>query len=243
MNKTDLFRIMGDISDDLIVEADSSVKKVRRIRISKIVAIAAAIVALLGITVFASSVLVKSRSGHTSIIPDYYSIPSPQTLQKDIGIQLNVIDAFSNGYSFKSGNITHNQDYDENGNVFEEYEGLQCIYAHDGNDIYLYVDASIAGNQMDDIETAETYKGCELKYYAYTNKLVPGNYELTEQDKKDRDSGKYVFSFGSSDIEIVEVQGLGVEYGGLSYSFSVIDNCLTKDELIQMAKEIIDYQE
>lgn len=242
MNKNDLFRIIGDISDDLIVEAGSSAKKVRRIRASKIAAIAAAIVALLGITVFASSVLVKSRSGHTSIIPDYYSIPSRQTLQKDIGIQLNVVDTFSNGYSFKSGNITHNEDYDEDGNVFEKYDGLVCRYERGGNSVHLYVDSSIAGNQMDDIETAETYKGCELKYYSYTNKLVPGNYELTEQDKKDRDSGKYVFSFGSSEVEIIEVQGLGAEYGGLSYSFVSTDNGITKDELIQMAKEVIDNQ-
>ena len=233
---------MGDISGDLIIEADNSVKKVRRIRASKIAAIAAAIVALLGFTVFASSVLVRSRSGHTSVIPDYYSVPSRQTLQKDIGIQLNVVDTFSNGYSFKSGNISHNEDYDDGGNVFEEYEGLVCRYENDGNTVYLYVDASIAGNQMDDLETAETYKGCKLKYYSYTNKLVPGNYELTEQDKKDQRSGKYVFSFGSSEIEIIEVQGLGVEYGGLSYSFVSTDNGTTKEELIQMAKEVIDHQ-
>ena len=242
MNKKDLFRVIGDISDDLIFEADGSVKKMRRIRLSYIVAIAAAIVALLGISVFASSVLVKSRSGHTSIIPDYYSVPSRQTIQKDIGIQLNVVDTFSNGYSFKSGNITHNEDYDKDGNVFEQYDGLVCRYENEGNNIHLYVDSSIAGNLMDDIDTAEIYKGCELKYYAYTNKLVPGNYSLTEQDKKDRDSGKYVFSFGSSEIEIIEVQGLGFEYGGLSYSFVSTDNGTTKEELIQMAKEVIDYQ-
>lgn len=243
MNQKEIFYAIGGISDALITEADDSVKKVRHIRILRIAGLAAALIVLLGMTVFATSILFGgSRSIHSSSIPDYYSVPSRQTLEQDIGIQLNVINAFSNGYLFKSGHITHNRDYDENGNVFEQYKGLKCKYEHDGNRVSFYVDAAIAGNQMEHIETAEIYKGCELKYYAYTNKLVPGNYELTEQDKKDKESGKYVFSYGSDEIEIIEVQGVGWEHGELNCSFVVIDTNITKDELIQMVKEIIDYQ-
>lgn len=233
---------MGDISDDLVLEASGSVKKMQRIRISKVIALAAAVLALFGISVFAASVIVSSRSGHSSNIPDYYSVPTRQTLRRDIGIQLDVIDTFSNGYRFKSGHIMHNQDTDKDGHILEQYKGLNCIYAHDGDDVYLYVDASVSGNQLDDVETAEVYKDCELKYYAYANKIVPGDYVLTEQDKRDKEEGKYVFSYGSDSIELHEAQGLVWECGRLNYSFGVIDNGITKDELIQMAKEVIDHQ-
>lgn len=242
MNKTDLFNIIGDISDDLIIEAGNSVKKVRRIRISKTVALAAAIIVMLGLTAFASSVIIKSRSVSSTNIPDYYSAPSQHTLQKDIGIAPYIIERFSNGYVFKDGVIAKNKDYDENGRVVEKYKSLHCDYLCDNSSLTLAVDGSAAGIQMEDTETAEIYKNSSIKYQAYTNKLVPGNYQLTEQDEKDKASGKYVFSFGSEEIEINEVQILGFEYDGLSYTFCAIDNAITKDELVQMAKEIIDCQ-
>ena len=242
MNKNDLFNIIGDISDDLIMEASNPAKTIRRIRISKVIVIAAAIVVLLGLTVFASGVLVRSRSSHSSIIPDYYTAPSQETLQNDIGISPCVVENFSNGYVFKGASIAENEDFGEDGSVFEKYKSLYCNYMRGDDGITLYIDASIAGNQLEHSEIAEIYHGSEIKYFSYTNKLVPGNYRLTEQDKKDEESGKYVFSYGSDDIETHEVQGLGWEYGGLNYVISVMDNSITKDELIQMAKEIIDYQ-
>ncbi len=212
MNKKDLFNAIGDISDDLIIEAGSSVKKVMRIRMSRVIALSAAIIVLFGLTVFAISVTLSGRSSQLRIIPDYYSVPTRQMIERDIGIQLNVINTFSNGYLFKSGYITYNQDYDENGNVFEEYKGFHCEYEHDGSDLSFVVDAAAAGNQMEHIDTAGTYKGCGLKYYSYINKIVPGSYELTEQDEKDRESGRYVFSYGGNDVAVHNVQGLGWEY-------------------------------
>lgn len=242
MNKNDLFNIIGDISEDLIMEASNPAKTVRRIRISKVAVVAAVIVVLLGLTVFASGVLIRSSSSHSSIVPDYYTVPSQQTLQNDIGISPCVVEKFSNGYEFKSGGVAENENFGEDGSVFERYKSLYCQYIQGEDSITLYIDASIAGIQMENSETSEIYHGSKIKYFSYTNKLVPGNYQLTEQDKKDKESGKYIFSYGSDDIEIHEVQGLGWEYGGLSYSLTVIDNNITKDELIQMAKEIIDYQ-
>lgn len=242
MNRNNVFNAIAGISDDLIIEAADSAKRARRIRISKAVVLAAAVSTLLGMTVFASSVLVKSRSSSSSNIPDYYDVPSQKQLQRDIGINPHVIEQFSNGYAFKSGHISENEDYGEDGSVVESYKSLYCKYWHGDDCLSLFIDGSMAGIQMESAEMAETYKKSDIKYSAYTNKIVPGNYRLTEQDKEDQASGKYVFSFGSNEIEIHDVQVLGWEYGGLSYSMCVIDSDITKAELIQMAREIIDYQ-
>ena len=242
MNRKTLFHIIGEISDDLIIEAGNPVKKVRRIRISRAAGLAAALIILLGLTAFASSIIVKSRSSTSTNTPDYNTVPSQHTLQKDIGIAPCILEQFSNGYLFKTGFIVKNEDYDEFDKVFEKYKSLSCEYLRDSNQLTLHVDGSISGIQMDDSETAEIYKKSRIKYSTYMNKLVPGNYQLTEQDKKDKASGKYVFSFGGDEIEINEVQILGWEYDGLSYTICAINNSITKNELIQMAKEIIDCQ-
>lgn len=242
MNKSILFNIIGNISDDLIAEASDPIKRVRRIRISKAAALAAAIIALLSLTVFASSVIV-SRTSTSSNIPSYCNVPSQQTLKNDIGISPKVVESFLNGYRFNAGRIVKNTDFSDDGGPFEKYKSLSCTYERGNYDIYLDIDASKAGIQMNRSEIADVYKNSELRYYTYMNKIVPGSYELTEQDKKDKESGKYVFSFGSEAIEIYEVQVLGWEYGGLNYTFCAIDGDVTKDELVQMAREIIDYQE
>lgn len=242
MNKNDLYKAVGEISDDLIMEAIYSSKKIKRIRISKIIAAAAALIMLSILTAWAATVILSRRSSHSSIIPDYYSVPSQETLQKDIGIAPNIPKSFSNGFEFFGGHIVENEDYTEDNNVFESYKSISCDYRKDGERISLHADAAIAGNQMDDEETAEVYQGSEIKYFAYTNKLVPGDYQLTDQDKEDKKSGKYVFSYGSTEIEIREVQLLGWEYNKLNYTLCAIDTSLSKNELVQMAKEIINAQ-
>ena len=243
MNGKDLFNAIGDISDDLILEASNPAKKMRRVRMSRAAVIAAAVIMLFGITAFAASMIYGGISGHTSNIPTYYSVPTREVLGRDIGIELNVIDVFSNGYSFKSGHIVHNESYDYNGSVTGNFKSLCCEYVLNGDTLSFNAEAADAVTREEESEITQTYRGSALCYYKYLNKIVPGNYELTEQDKEDEANGKYVFSFGSSGgIELKEVQGVTFEYGGLSYSLCAINSAVTKDGLLQMAKEIIDNQ-
>lgn len=243
MNKKELYKTIGLIDDDLITEAENSVKLVKHLKISKIAAVAAAAVMLLSLSVWSANVLITSRGAQSSNIPTYNSVPTAETLQDDIGISPKILNNFSNGYTFDSGYIVENEDYSEDGRIFESYKSLNCHYKRNEDMISLDIDKSTAGNQSNHSDTAETYKGSDIKYFAYTNKLVPGDYQLTEQDKKDEKSGKYIFSYGSAEIKISDVQILSFEYNGLNYSICAADSELTKDELINMAKEIIDAQE
>lgn len=242
MEKT-LFHLIGGISDDLIAEAAFPQKKARRIRISKIAVLAAAIILLLSLTAWAGTVTLSQRSSRSMNIPDYTSAPSPQTLQKDIGISPRIAERFANGYTFRSGIIVHNEDFDENGGISEAFRSLTCDYRRGSEQFILCIDGSAAGHGMDEEETADVYKNCELKYFAYRNKLVPPDYKLTAQDEADKASGTYVFSYGSKEIEIKEVQLLAWKQNGPNYEICTVDNTMAVEELIQMARELIDYQQ
>lgn len=242
MNKKDLFMAIGNISDELIAEAENT--GARRFRLPKVGLIAAAIALVMCVTAFAATMAVTFRSsGHTSSIPDYYSVPSTETLMNDIGITPTLVEEFSGGYAFKSGHIGRNKHYDEFDNVIEEFSSLSCWYEWNKERISLHIDGSVTSYSGDEADTAYVYKGTPISYLHYMNKLVPGNYELTEQDKADRDAGKYVFSFGSSEVEVIEVKSLSWKYNGLNYSLLTMDNNITMDEFIQMAKELIDAQD
>lgn len=65
-------------------------------------------------------------------------------------------------------------------------------------------------------ELVENYNGVGLYYYSYMNKIVSDDYKMTEQDKQDEKSGNVYYSFLTTDYD------------------------LTKDDLVQMAKKIID---
>ena len=239
----DVFHAISLIDGDLIKEAENAARKVRRSKFSKMVAVAVVAVMLLGFTAFATTIILSGRGGHSYNIPSYYAVPDAQTLQSDIGFAPNVVEKFSNGYSFKSGHIVDNEDYAQDGSVFERYKGLACVYAKENQEVHFHADMAIAGVQIKNTDKKEIYKGSELLYCAYTNKLVPPDYKMTEQDKKDEKSGKFVFSWGSPEVKISEVQLLAWEYNGVNYELNVIDSSMTSEDLIEMAKEIINTQE
>lgn len=83
------------------------------------------------------------------------------------------------------------------------------------------------------------YNGIDLYYVSYANKFVPADYKMTEQDKKDKLSGKYVFSYGSSKEEISQVKDLEWMQDGIYYSFLGIDSDRSQDELVKMAEQVI----
>ncbi len=238
MNEKELLRAVGGISDDLILEASGEVKKVRRVRLTALV-LAAALVVLTSLTALAAGVVLSRRSSHVYHKPHYTSLPSAETLMRDIGIAPQLPDRFSNGYAFSQGNIAQNEDYVEDGVLFESYQSIGCHYEKDGDNIALLVDGAAAGNQMESDKTAAVYRGSEIKYTDYLNKLVPPDYQLTEQEREGCD---YVISYGSAEIKLCRVQLLGWEYGGLNYIFCAIDSSLDEQALVQMAKEIMDLQ-
>ena len=64
--------------------------------------------------------------------------------------------------------------------------------------------------------------------------------KMTQQDKKDKSSGKYVFSYGSDKEEISQVKYLNWMQAGINYSFLAIDSDISQDELVKMAEQTID---
>ncbi len=244
MNEKEFFRVIGEISDDLIAEAENPRNRLKRIKISKVLLVAAAVTALLSFSVFATrNLIVVSRHGYSTNIPTYTHIPSQKTLMRDVGIAPRLPHSFSCGYTYRSAHISHDKDLDADGKVVEKFKSLICDYTNGEKKFSLLIDASsTSGTAGGETDTTENYRGTNIRYITYLNKLVPGNYQLTEQDKADEANGKYVFSFGSDEIEIIEVQLVTFRCQGLNYSICALDLPLTKNELLQTAREIIDYQ-
>lgn len=201
------------------------------------VALVAAMV--VGTTVFAAGKIVSIES-HGSNIPNYTTIPTEEKLKKDVGFNPKLVKEFDNGYTFKGGHIISDTGRDSEGNSVAKAKSLGFNYKKDNDEVTLYMDEGKMGGELGEVKLVDNYKGIDLYYNSYANKLVPGNYTMTEQDKKDEASGKYEFSFGSDKVKISQVQYLAWVQDGIHYSFSAIDSELSQDDLVKMVHQVID---
>ena len=204
----------------------------------KISLIAIAATLVLGITVFAASGIISTWFSSSSSTPDYKSLPTAEQVTKDIGYEPVLIDSFENGYAFKDGNIVKNNLKDENGNSVEKFKSVSFDYKKDG-DTVIFAQDKVKSKIDISGDVVKNVKGTDIYYYDYTNKLVPPDYKLTDDDKKAKENGELIFSYGSSKVEIKEVQSVTWVKDEMQYQLLQIDGKLTSDELVKMAEEIL----
>ena len=157
---------------------------------------------------------------------------------KDIGYEAVTIDEFANGYKFDNGNIVDNALADETGNVAEKFKSVTFRYEKEGDKVIFSQD-KVSSELEPSGEVVSTVDDVDVYYYSYTNKLVPSDYKMTDEDKKAEENGELVFSYGSSEVEIKEVQSVSWKKDGMYYQLLQIDGKLSADELADMATEII----
>lgn len=204
----------------------------------KIALIAVAATLVMGITVFAASGIISQWFSSSSSIPDYETLPTAEQIVKDIGYEAVAIDEFANGYKFDNGSIIDNALADETGNVAEKFKSVMFRYEKDGDEVIFSQDKvsseiETSGDVVASVDDVDVY------YYSYTNKLVPGDYKMTEEDKKAEENGELVFSYGMDEVTINEVQSVTWKKDGMYYQLMQIDGKLSTDELVEMATEVI----
>lgn len=220
---------IGEMENKTIYKKGSFKKRV-------IIAIAATFV--LGTTAFAAG-KIFSIASHSSNIPTYTTMPSAKQVNDDFGFNPKLVDKFDNGYTFENGYTSNNEGFDEQGNSVGKTKSLSFSYAKGDDKVGLYMEDKMLGERSKQEVVIDTYNNIDLYCYSYANKCVAGDYKMTEQDKKDEASGKYVFSFGVEKAEVSQVQHLSWEQNGIYYSFTAIDSNLSQDELVEMAHQII----
>ena len=206
----------------------------------KIIIILAATM-VIGTTVFAAGKAGKIQSiyGSSSAIPTYTTIPTVEQVKNDFKFNPKLVDKFDNGYTFADGYTDNQKGVDENGNTVKKTKSLDFTYTKGNDKLYLSMENGMLEERSNKETVVNTCNGIDLYYSSSVYKVVPANYKLTEQDKQDKLSGKYVFSYGSDKIEISQSQYLEWMQGGIHYSLSSMNSHISKDELVKMAPQII----
>lgn len=201
--------------------------------------VAAAVIAALGVTAFAGGRLLEI-TGHSSRADDFHKLPTPSEAAGIVGAEPVLLESFSNGYTFKRGNTSENTLIYEGNDKGKEYRSMELGYAKDGDEVFLSFGSPIVPGDYTDSDTESIDVDGRTLYYArQTYKIVPPDYQLTEQDKQDEADGTYVFSYGSDTVEVKDFQHLQWSQGELNYELYAHDSVLERDDFVAMAEELL----
>lgn len=210
--------------------------------LSKKLVVTAVAIAAIGVTAFAASKVI-SMTAHSNLLENVYTVDETEEKAKENGIDIECIDEFSNGYKFKEANVGDGSYDGEGGESIEDYKFLCVEYENGSAAVSLNVQPE-SEYMYDDTanELSMTYGDIDIFKGEYVNKVVPPDYELTEQDKQDEASGAIIFSYGSDEVKVDNVRYAIWNEDGLHYCLMNTDSNLTVDELVEMAQEVIDMQ-
>ena len=200
--------------------------------------IAVAATMILGATAFAASGIISSWFSSSSSIPDYNTLPTAAQTINDVGYTPILIEKFDNGYTFDSGHIVENVFEDDSNNSVESFKSFYFQYTKN-RDVVTLSQAKYNSEISQDGTLVSSKNGNNIYFSAYTNKIVPPNYELTEEDKIAEQNGELVFSYGSDEISVSEIVAVFWNTDDMYFQLLQIDGNLSADDLVEMADYII----
>ena len=205
-----------------------SIKKeetyMKKTNFKKTVILAAAICVLGSLTALGSGLFgnIVSHSSHLDEIKDFSKV-AELTEKADLNIKY----------------IDSSYDDNETGKTSEEWTDVSMNYKKDNaEDVYFDATTHVMGDMSSD-DTTEC-DGITLNYTNQQYLFVPGDYEPTDEEKALQNEGNLEISYGSDEKEYKSYEYLSWEDGGIFYSLSAFDAQMGKDELADMAKEIIE---
>ena len=204
----------------------------------KIGLIAVAATMILGITAFAASGLITGWFSSSSSFPDYKTLPTIAQSIKDVGYAPILIEKFNNGYSFDSGYVVKNNLVDDNNDSAEKFKSFDFRYTK-GSDTVILSQGKYTSEMPQSGTLISTENGIDIYFGGYTNKIVPPDYKLTEEDKTAEKNGELIFSYGSDEVIISEVKSVSWSVEYLHFNLMQIDGNLSNDDLVEMANYII----
>lgn len=244
MKKQDLVNCLGsvrmkqDTREQIIQKCINHKEDKKMFTKKKAIFIAAAAVLVIGTAGFASKLYTVTYSGHSTSYPQYNYIPSETELEKSVGF-VPEIPLELGGFEYQNATIVHSTRNDEEDGSSVKYEQISLRYKNGDKEIVIFANEDLGFDDKASIDVAANVGGVDIRYSSYISKDVPPDYKLTEEDKQREQNGEISIAYGASKVSERFVQQVFFTVDGVCYD--ILDNAgeATKDELIDMAADII----
>ena len=179
-----------------------------------------------------------SITGHSYLDDMVYSIEEIQAESDKENFDVKYPETLG-GYAFEKGLVGEGDAADEEGNKIRDYNFLNLDYANGDKYASLYVEPIADITDMPEDKPCVDIDGITVYTIEQVFKFVPPDYEKTEQDIKDEEAGKLVFSYGTEDVEVKTMRQVTWEEGNLVFDIIAGDDTVDMDTLVDMAEDMI----
>lgn len=214
-------------------------KRMKKFSKKKVAIVAAVACMAIGTTAFAAGHIAtyRSWSNPQNVITNY---ADAVTKSDELGANLIIPQAFSNGYSFDAANTMGMEGLDDSGKVMVRGTDFTARYVKDSMpDINMFIHQVYEENDENYAVSSETIRDVEVYFNQATYKFVPEGYELTDEDRQNMDDPHFEISEGSDTVEIMNFTGISFEKDGEYYNMFAWDSDMTADEWYEMAEELL----
>lgn len=213
----------------------------KRISKGKVILAAAAMCLLMSVAAVAGgnvSAWVSGIGGDTKL----GSYSQLKKADQTMGVDVKRVEKFTNGLAFYSANVGKVNEMDDAGVVLSTFPETRIWYKNGGSRVSLSViplgkdDNTAKHAEEETVQYGDLTLTVTKDYYRF----VPLGYEISDEEQKAIDAGQLYISYGSDKVEEEVYCSVHWE-SDLRYSLMTSDvERVGEQDLVQMAKEVID---
>lgn len=256
MIKTALHGICGrmEASDELKRRIDCQLEKGRSIdmeknrkifSVKKVVIGTAAACLVVGTVCIAGSGL-KTYYSSGSNIPNYTKFADLAKAEVQAGYEVDAVETFENGFTAEGIHLQNVLIENEAGQTEGEGTEISIPYNKGGEIISFNAREIFAVENAEQLMNGRTpdkqlqVGDIQVIFTQTTNKFVPPDYELTEEDKKNMEREDFNLAYGSSEVDVNQGYYVSWIEDNILYSFYGSDLSISPEEMLRMAEEVIE---
>lgn len=227
--------VLSDITNK--IEKENNMKKTV-FNVKRLAAIAAAAIVICSVGVIGAGKIasISTSSSHNDEIRHF---PTKAEVKEITGIEPKFTEKLGD-YDYDFAVPADTNEKDDNGNVIHNYKNMSFWYKTDNGILTLDTAPDLSPDDHSDYNYERIdYEGITLYYNSIKYKFVPPDYELTEEDKRLQANKELEISYGSQEVEYKNTSSVSWSEDGIKYCILNMDVDLSKDEIVDMAKEVI----
>jgi len=240
-----------DFEERLLKSEEISYSKWNKRKVAVVFAVA---VMLMGTTVYATGRQIYEYVSQKTIGSESNEYLDLKKKLDDMGIGVSIPNQFESGYAFLKVEDYSTEILDESQMPIDEAGGISIEYWKEYElPIYLNIQKIFDGEAEIGEDTLQSKKieGKEVFFDSYHIKVVPKDYELTEEDEENINNSKfYILPVTDKTVEIpggkieniseMQVSGITFTDGIYLYDFLGADVNLTAEQWFEIAEEILE---
>lgn len=230
---------LKDRIDEKILETEREAGHMKHVSVKKLV-IGVAVGCLLvsgGVFAAGRAVSLTSHYDHRNDIRDYGRLSE---VEQKLGYPVDAVESFANGYRFDHMELVDVKGRDVGGSEVYTFQTLDIIYKKSSESrLSLCIEKPVEIPVQGAADATRVCGDITVYYDSITNKQVPPDYVMTEEDKAGEAKGDFYISVGSQEVETHQNQSVTWDKDGVRYQLLGFDLNLGAEEMFDMAEEII----